>query len=537
MPSLYGTGAANTSGAHPAARPRVREKEAWVRGLPARRRLPILGVTRIGTMNTDVTWEQVLASLAAHSEVSRAMFATCLAQSHLVAHEDGRFVIGVPSGFARDKLEQRFRPLVEGALQSVVGQMPGEVQFVVAERNAETPDPTTAPAPARRNGTPAPAAAPRKQPARTSAKRRSKKAKQPPAGSVPLPRLAESNDDSPYAGLHPRYTFREFIVGKHSQLAHAAARAVADTPAGAYNPLFLYGGVGLGKTHLLHAIGHHVLRRHTGTQVLYVTSETFTNDFINHIRRGHADAFRSKYRTTDILLIDDIQFLSGKEQTQEEFFHTFNTLHGETRQIVLTSDRPPAAIAALEDRLRSRFAMGLIADIQPPDFETRVAILRTKAAALAAQVSPEVLDFIAQRVTSNIRELEGALTRVVATSGLQAGPLTPDQAAAALNGVVSPPAPKTISPERIIQAIIGFSGITDEALRGKGRAKQVVLPRQVAMYLLREDAGASLVEIGRLLGGRDHSTVLHGVGKIGRELERNATVREQVQAVRAMVAG
>ena len=487
-------------------------------------------------MNADKTWEQVLASLAAHSEVSRAMFATCLAQSRLVTQEDDRFVIGAPHVFARDKLEQRFRPLVEEALQSVVGQAPADVQFVVAESTAEPPDLVSSPSPARRNGTEAPAAATRKRPARKSTKRRSKQAK-PPAESLPLPRLEESADDSPYAGLHPRYTFREFIVGKHSQLAHAAARAVADTPAGAYNPLFLYGGVGLGKTHLLHAIGHHVLRRHTGTQVLYVTSETFTNDFINHIRRGRADAFRSKYRTTDILLIDDIQFLSGKEQTQEEFFHTFNTLHGESRQIVLTSDRPPAAIAALEDRLRSRFAMGLIADIQPPDFETRVAILRTKAAALAAQVPPEVLDFIAQRVTSNIRELEGALTRVVATAGLQAGPLTLDQAAAALNGVVSPPATKTISPERIIQAIINFSGITGEALRGKGRAKQVVLPRQVAMYLLREDAGASLVEIGRLLGGRDHSTVLHGVGKIGRELEQNTTVREQVQAVRAMVAG
>ena len=508
-----------------------------MRGLPARRRHSILGVTRTGTMNADATWEQVLASLAAHSEVSRAMFATCLAQSRLVAEKDGRFVIGAPHVFARDKLEQRFRPLVEGALQSVVGQAPAEVEFVVTESTAKPPDPGASPAPARRNGTPAPtAAATRKPSAQSRGKRRSKKAKQPPAGSVLLPRLAESNDDSPYAGLHPRYTFREFIVGKHSQLAHAAARAVADTPAGAYNPLFLYGGVGLGKTHLLHAIGHHVLRRHTGTQVLYVTSETFTNDFINHIRRGRADAFRSKYRTTDILLIDDIQFLSGKEQTQEEFFHTFNTLHGESRQIVLTSDRPPAAIAALEDRLRSRFAMGLIADIQPPDFETRVAILRTKAAAMEAQVSPEVLDFIAQRVTSNIRELEGALTRVVATSGLQAGPLTLDQAAAALNGVVSPPPTKTISPERIIQAIISFSGVTGEALRGKGRAKQVVLPRQVAMYLLREDTGASLVEIGRLLGGRDHSTVLHGVGKIGRELERNAAVREQVQAVRAMVA-
>ena len=385
-------------------------------------------------MNADATWEQVLAALAAHSEVSRAMFATCLAQSRLVAQEDSRFVIGAPHVFARDKLEQRFRPLVEGALQSVVGQAPAEVQFVVTEGNVEPPDPIAPTAPARRTVTPAPAAAAaRKRPARTSAKRRSKKDKQPAAATLPLPRLAESNDESPYAGLHPRYTFHEFIVGKHSQLAHAAARAVADTPAGAYNPLFLYGGVGLGKTHLLHAIGHHVLRSHTGTQVLYVTSETFTNDFINHIRRGRADAFRSKYRTTDILLIDDIQFLSGKEQTQEEFFHTFNTLHGESRQIVLTSDRPPAAIAALEDRLRSRFAMGLIADIQPPDFETRVAILRTKAAAMETQVSPEVLDFIAQRVTSNIRELEGALTRVVATSSLQVGPLTLDQAAAALS--------------------------------------------------------------------------------------------------------
>ena len=489
-------------------------------------------------MNTDKTWEQVLATLAAHSEVSRAMFATCLAQSRLVTQEDGRFVIGSPHAFARDKLEQRFRPLVEGALQSVVGQAPADVQFVVAESSPEQPDVVAAPPPARRNGTPPPAkAATRKRPAQKSTKRRRKQAKPPPAESLPLPRLEDASDDSPYAGLHPRYTFREFIVGKHSQLAHAAARAVADTPAGAYNPLFLYGGVGLGKTHLLHAIGHHVLRNQPGTQVLYVTSETFTNDFINHVRRGRADAFRSKYRTTDILLIDDIQFLSGKEQTQEEFFHTFNTLHGESRQIVLTSDRPPAAIAALEDRLRSRFAMGLIADIQPPDFETRVAILRTKAATMKAQVPPEVLDFIAQRVTSNIRELEGALTRVVATSGLQAGPLTLDQATTALNGVVSPPATKAISPERIIEAVISFSGVTGEALRGKGRARQVVLPRQVAMYLLREDAGASLVEIGRLLGGRDHSTVLHGVGKIGRELEGNATVREQVQAVRAMVAG
>ena len=487
-------------------------------------------------MNVDATWEQVLASLAAHSEVSRAMFATCLAQSRLVAQEDGRFVIGAPHVFARDKLEQRFRPLVEGALQSAVGQAPAEVQFVVTEGTAEPPDVIASPAPARRNGTPAPtAAAPRKRPARTSAKRRSKKAKPPPAESLPLPRLDESNDESPYAGLHPRYTFREFIVGKHSQLAHAAARAVADTPAGAYNPLFLYGGVGLGKTHLLHAIGHHVLRSHTGTQVLYVTSETFTNDFINHIRRGRADAFRGKYRTTDILLIDDIQFLSGKEQTQEEFFHTFNTLHGESRQIVLTSDRPPAAIAALEDRLRSRFAMGLIADIQPPDFETRVAILRSKAREQGAIVPDAVLNIIAARFKNNVRELEGSLTRVLAYSRLTNEPLSPALVQSAMASL-EPAEPRLPpSPTLIIDTVCRYFEIDHEALVSKSREKRVAYPRQIAMYLMRELAHRSLVEIGTELGGRDHSTVHHGWRKMDRSLAVDPETRRDISGLLEMI--
>lgn len=488
-------------------------------------------------MNTDSMWEQVLADLADNSRVSPAMLSAFLAPCRLVVQKNSHYVIEAPHAFARDNLEKRFRPLVEGALKSVFGKAPLEVEFVVIEKKGE-PVELIAPLPQDQfNDKKAPVSRATRQPTEQTSKKRAKKRRKPSAETLPLPHLDEPANESPYAGLHPHYTFREFVAGKHSQLAHAAARAVADTPAGAYNPLFLYGGVGLGKTHLLHAIGHHVLRNQPGTQVLYVTSETFTNDFINHVRRGRADAFRGKYRTTEILLIDDIQFLSGKEQTQEEFFHTFNTLHGDNRQIILTSDRPPAAISGLEDRLRSRFAMGLIADIQPPDFETRVAILRTKAAAMDAQVPTDVLDFIAQRVNSNIRELEGALTRVVATSRLLTGDLTLDHAASALLAIVSAPAAKAISTDQIIQAVVDFFGITLEALRGKGRAKQVVLPRHIAMYLLREDAGISLVEIGRLFGGRDHSTVLHGVSKIARELEESGVLREQVQTVRAMITG
>ena len=304
--------------------------------------------------------------------------------------------------------------------------------------------------------------------------------------------------------------------------------AVAENPANAYNPLFLYGGVGLGKTHLLHAIGNACLAQ--GLVVRYVSSEEFTNDLINAIRIHDTEAFRDKYRKVDVLLIDDIQFIAGKESTQEEFFHTFNTLHGQNKQVVLTSDRPPKALVTLEERLRSRFEWGLTADIQPPDFETRVAILRFKAEEAGKTVPMEILETIARYMHTNIRELEGALTRVLAYAELRGMPLTPQLVEAALADML--PRRQEIAPERILQAVAEAFGVSVERLRSKSRAHKVALPRQVAMYLLREDAKLSLPQIGELLGGRDHTTVKYGYEKIADKIESDERLRRDVLLLR-----
>jgi len=334
--------------------------------------------------------------------------------------------------------------------------------------------------------------------------------------------------------LNPRYTFATFVVGGGNRLAHAAARAVADAPGLAYNPLFVYGGVGLGKTHLLHAIGNVVVER--GLQVLYVSSETFTNDLIDSIRDHRTDDFRQKYRRCSLLLIDDIQFIASKERTQEEFFHTFNAIHEGGGQIVLTSDRPPNEIPTLESRLRSRFEWGLIADIQRPDLETRIAILRSKLNGRENAVPPEVLEFIAHKAQSNIRELEGSLNRVMAYAQLHRSALTVDLAAAALQAV-SPAQSGRSSPrpDEVLQAICRYYGVSPADLRGKQRDKRIVGPRQLAMFLLRDDARLSTPEIGRLLGGRDHTTVMHGAHKISAELRRDAQLRGDLQAVRELL--
>ena len=330
--------------------------------------------------------------------------------------------------------------------------------------------------------------------------------------------------------LNPRYTFDAFIVGNSNRLAHAASLAVAEAPGESYNPLFLYGGVGLGKTHLLHAIGHQGVQ--TGLAVLYVSSEQFTNEIVNAIRYRTTEEFRAKYRSVDILLVDDIQFIAGKESTEEEFFHTFNSLYELSKQIVICSDRPPKAIVSLEERLRSRFEWGLIADIQPPDLETRMAILRVKADVLRYRVPDEIIAYIAGRVQTNIRELEGCLNRLMAYQQLHHTELTMEVARAAMSSLGEDVRESRLNGRQIAEVVAEFYHISLEAMCGKQRDKHIVMPRQIAMYLIRQETQISLLEIGQLFGGRDHSTVLHAFEKIDRALNINPTLRREIVAIR-----
>jgi len=354
----------------------------------------------------------------------------------------------------------------------------------------------------------------------------------PPAATAPRPAPGTVLGTA----LNERYTFERFVVGSNNQLAAAACRAVAETPARMYNPLFIYGGVGLGKTHLMHAIGHAVLARMPDRRVAYVSSERFTNDLIASIQEGRMAEFRRRYRDIDVLLIDDVQFLGEKERTQEEFFHTFNALYEAQRQIVLTSDRPPKEIPGLEERLVSRFEWGLVTDIKPPDLETRAAILRKKAEEDQLVLADEVLDFIARNCRSSVRELEGAIIKLLAYSSLTRREITIELAREALGGVLAPDAPPELTPDLIRTRVAQAWGVPVDALSSKRRTKDLTVPRQVAMYLMRQLLGLSLVEIGRLFGGRDHSTVIHSVEKVEQELRRDEEFRARVDAIRAELA-
>jgi chromosomal replication initiator protein len=352
-------------------------------------------------------------------------------------------------------------------------------------------------------------------------------------GGVPEP--ARGGGDG--LGTNPKYTFDLFVIGSSNRFAHAAALAVAEAPAQAYNPLFIYGGTGLGKTHLLQAIGQYVSEHSRGLTTRYVTSETFMNDFINSLRDKRIEGFKQRYRTYDVLLVDDIQFFEGKERIQEEFFHTFNSLYEAGRQIVISSDRPPKEIATLEERLRSRFEWGLITDIQPPDLETRIAILRKKVTTDGIAVTdPEVLTFIAGRVSTNIRELEGALTRVVAFSSLTGLPLTSELAEQVLRDLFpqGDPAPE-VTIVRIQETVSERFGLSVEELCSPRRSQAVAYPRQVAMYLSRELTDSSLPKIGKEFGGRDHTTVIHATGKITRLISEDRSVYNLVQELTARI--
>jgi chromosomal replication initiator protein len=450
-------------------------------------------------MDVKHIWRAALGELQV--ALSPANFETWLRHTSLVDVEDTRFRIAVPNGFAKDWLETRYRPLISQTLARIVGYSV-QVEFLVRE-DAGQPAPTPVPGPAAAQQV-------RVEPTRMGA-------------------------DGGSSSLNPRYAFGNFIVGSANRLAHAAALSVAERPGHAYNPLFLYGGVGLGKTHLMHAIGNAVIARFPRKKVVYATSEKFTNEFITSIQQGRIDDFRARYRRIDLLLIDDIQFIADKERTQEEFFHTFNTIHEDGKQIVLSSDRPPKQITTLEERLRSRFEWGLIADLTAPDLETRIAILRAKAEEASVPIGSDVVEFIARKVVSNIRELEGALNRVVAYASMGATPITIELAQAVLSNVLYNPKKRQVTPEKVARAVSEYYGVAMEQLRGQKRDRAIVTPRQIAMFLMRAETDVSLMRIGAELGGRDHSTVLHACDKINREASVNDELRRDIAAVRELI--
>jgi len=443
-------------------------------------------------MNGQQAWQATVGQL--QMEMSKAAFDTWVRSAEFVAHRNNMFTIGVQNAYARDWLESRLSSTVSRLLSGMLSE-PQQVEFIVYQKDYHDP------------------------------------VVESEEETDPTASLSEEDNSSVMTVT--RYTFDNFVVGPSNRLAHAACMAVAENPAHAYNPMFLYGGVGLGKTHLLHAIGNSA--RAMGLSVLYVSSEDFTNDLVEAIRTRTTAAFRERYRRMDVLLIDDIQFIAGKESTQEEFFHTFNTLHAQEKQIVMSSDRPPKAMVTLEERLRSRFEWGLTVDIQPPDLETRVAILRSKAQRARRQVPPEILDLIARRIQSNIRELEGALTRVLAYADLSGQPLSGELVSTALADLI--PQRSSIEPNQILEAVSTTFSVPMDRLLGRERSRDIALPRQVAMYLLREEINISLPQIGDVLGGRDHTTVMYACDKVADLIERDDRFRRQVIQVREKLYG
>ncbi|MCA1597173.1 MAG: chromosomal replication initiator protein DnaA [Chloroflexi bacterium] len=446
-------------------------------------------------MEAQTVWRSVLTTL--QNSMAPANFDTWLRPTRGLECLDDVLTVGVPTTYGREWLEQRLSAVIRKTLVEV-GRPELQVRFQVMSELAQ------------QNG--------KKGRGRTSSS----------------PSTALFNNQRPE--FNPRYTFEDYIVGGSNRFAHAAARAAAERPGLTYNPLFIYGGVGLGKTHLLHAVGHTVTQNYPDYRIVYTGAERFMNEMIKSIREGTSEDFRDHYRQVDVLLIDDIQFIAGKDSTQEEFFHTFNALHDSRKQIVISSDKPPKALNPLEERLRSRFEWGLIADIQPPDLETRIAILRSKAELQDLPVPPDVIQYLARRVPSNIRELEGSLNRIIAYASLNERQLTVDLAAAALDSL-SGPRRAQLTPQSIISTVSKYFSVSSEDMTGKSRDKAIVVPRQIAMYLVREETSASLEQIGQLLGGRDHTTVMHGWDKISDAVQEDHQLRNDVLAIRSMLYG
>jgi len=452
---------------------------------------------------TDI-WARAVEILTENGDIGGAQRAFIRLTRPLGA-VDGTLLLAVPSDFAKDFLETRARVGLTEALSAAAGS---PVRFAV------TVDPTLEEVTPRVPSAATPDDAP--PPSPSSAR---------PAAAA---RRNAADAEADAARLNPKYTFETFVIGSSNRFAHAAATAVAEAPARAYNPLFIYGGSGLGKTHLLHAIGHYARSLDPSVRVRYVNSEEFTNDFINSIRDDKAEAFQRRYREVDVLLIDDIQFLQGKEQTMEEFFHTFNTLHNANKQVVITSDMPPKQLNGFEDRMRSRFEWGLLTDVQPPDLETRIAILRKKANNENLEIDDAVLSYIASRITTNIRELEGALIRVTAFANLNRQPVDESLAVMVLKDFITDTDGEDITPALIMGQTADYFSVSIEALCSADRSRVLVNARQIAMYLCRELTELSLPKIGQLFGGRDHTTVMHANRKIREQMAEKRSTFNQV---------
>ena len=441
-------------------------------------------------------WAKALQEI--EKKLSKPSFETWLKSTKAHALQNDTLIITAPNEFARDWLESRYLHLIAETIYDLTGAELG-IKFIIPQNQLDE------------------------------------------EFELKTPEKKATKNDEPAEHsqnmLNQKYTFDTFVIGSGNRFAHAASLAVAEAPAKAYNPLFLYGGVGLGKTHLMHSIGHYVQEHNPNAKVVYLSSEKFTNEFINSIRDNKAVEFRNKYRNVDILLIDDIQFLAGKESTQEEFFHTFNTLHEESKQIVISSDRPPKEIPTLEDRLRSRFEWGLITDITPPDLETRIAILRKKAKAEGLDIPNEVMLYIANQINTNIRELEGALIRIVAYSSLINKDINADLAAEALKDIIPSSRPKVITIFEIQKVVGQHYSVKLEDFKAKKRTKSIAFPRQIAMYLSRELTDSSLPKIGEEFGGRDHTTVIHAHEKITKLLNTDTQLQKQINEIITQLKG
>ena len=437
-------------------------------------------------------WDKTLNIIK--GELTEVSFNTWIKSCEPICISSNTIKISVPNSFTQDILEKRYKDLVINSIEAACSKT-YKLEFLIASEIQE-------------------------------AEEKEVRTKEPKKDSIAI-----TVNDEMSSILNPKYTFDSFVIGNSNRFAHAASLAVAESPAKAYNPLFIYGGVGLGKTHLMHAIGHYILQNNPSAKVAYVSSEKFTNELINAIKDDKNEEFRTKYRSVEVLLIDDIQFIAGKERTQEEFFHTFNTLHEANKQIILSSDRPPKEIPTLEDRLRSRFEWGLIADIQAPDFETRMAILKKKADVEKLNVPNEVMVYIATKIKSNIRELEGALIRIVAYSSLTNREITVDLATEALKDIISNKQNKSITIDLIQDVVAAYFNLRVEDLKSQRRTRNVAYPRQIAMYLSRKLTDMSLPKIGEEFGGRDHTTVIHAYEKISESLNNDESLENTINDI------
>lgn len=446
-------------------------------------------------MTKEQLWQAVLGEL--ELKMTKANFTTWFKNSSIVEYSDEEVVIGVPNTFTQDWLEKKYGRAIVSAIGSVTERQSVKIVYVI-----------------------------------DSARGIPRKDKETATAAVVKNLSRKELDSATSGGLNPKYKFETFIVGKTNDVAHAASLKVASELGTKYNPLFIYGGVGLGKTHLLQAVGHQVLQNDSSAKVFYLNAEKFTNDFVRSIREGVIDRFRKFYREVDLLLVDDIQFIAGKESTQEEFFHTFNTLHQLNKQIVISSDRPPQSIPALEERLRSRFVWGMIADISSPDFETRVAILESKLREKEFKLEQEIIHYVADQIQSNVRELEGALNKIIAFWEVSNRPITEEVAKNVLESLSLSLNRGSVTIRELIDGIAAFYEITVENLISACRKKELVIPRQVAMYLLREELDISYPTIGHELGGRDHTTAMHAYQKISREVAKNSKLKQEVDLIK-----